>query len=199
MIAQLTGKVAWLAPTNLVLEVGGVGFAIQCTPNTTAGLQIGADATLHTHLGVREDSLTLYGFDSAAERDAFLVVQSVTGIGPKLALAIVSHLSAGQLRQAILTDNLIALSGVPGVGKKMAQRIVLELTDKALALAEDDLATTHTESGWKDQVILGLQGLGYSAKDANLAWDQVAELAAGTSEVSVSTLMKAALRSLARS
>ncbi|MCL2471405.1 MAG: Holliday junction branch migration protein RuvA [Propionibacteriaceae bacterium] len=197
MISQLTGTVADLRPTSVVLDVSGVGFLVACTPNTSAGLTRGTTATLHTHLAVREDALTLYGFSSPHEREAFIMVQSVTGIGPKLALAIVSHLTASQVRQAILAENLVALSKVPGVGRKTAQRLVLELKDKAAALPGTTDQATPDRSGWQDQVVTGLQGLGYSARDADAAWEAVREQA-GDGSATVSDLMRAALKSLAK-
>ena len=197
MISQLTGRVADLRPTSVVLDVGGVGFLVACTPETSASLAKVETATLHTHLAVREDSLTLYGFSSYAERDAFVLTQSVSGIGPKLALAIVSCLTPAQLKQAILTENLMALSKVPGVGKKVAQRLVLELKDKAPAIEASDVSEPAEEPQWRDQVTSGLQGLGYSARDADSAWESVREMAQDPA-CSVADLMKAALRSLAK-
>jgi Holliday junction DNA helicase RuvA len=121
----------------------------------------------------------------------------VSGIGAKLALAIIAHMSAGQLRQAVLSENLVALSKVPGVGKKTAQRLVLELKDKVLGLSDtaEDLVPQETQR--MDQVKLGLQGLGYSPKDSDLAWAAIEELASDPS-TSISALMKAALQSLAK-
>jgi len=199
MIAQLTGTVVYLTGTGVILDVGGVGFQLVCTPATTATLSVGAKATLQTHLAVREDAWSLYGFASAAERAAFVLVQSVTGIGPKLALAIVALLTPAQLRQAILTENLVTLSKVPGVGRKVAQRLVLELKDKALELASDDDGTPGEEAmGQQEQVVQGLLGLGYSLRDADAAWEAVREMIHDDPDVSVSQLMRAALRSLAR-
>jgi len=196
MISQLTGRVVDVRPTSVVIDVSGVGFLVGCTPDTAASLTVSNQATLHTHLAVREDALTLYGFSSAAEREAFILAQSVSGIGPKLALAIVSCLTPAQLKQAILTENLLTLSKVPGVGKKVAQRLVLELKDKAVSI-ESDTEELVEEPQWKDQVVLGLQGLGYSARDADSAWDSVKDMASDPA-CSVADLMRAALRSLAK-
>jgi len=196
MIAQLTGRVLEAGATWVVLDVSGVGFYLACPPATVQGLTPGSTATLHTHLAVREDAWTMYGFAAPAEREAFLLVQSVTGIGPKLALAIVSHLTAGQLRQAILTENLVTLSQVPGVGRKTAQRLVLEIKEKVLTLPTD-AAQPAGASQWQEQVVSGLQGLGYSARDALAAWEAVQGLE-GEPGQSVSGLMRAALRTLAK-
>ena len=197
MISQLTGRVAEVNATSVVFDVGGVGFLIACTPDTAAGLSTKETATLYTHLAVREDSLNLFGFASHAEREAFILTQSVSGIGPKLALAIVSCLTPAQLKQAILTENLVTLTKVPGVGRKVAQRLALELKDKAAGIETAETETLVEDSQWKDQVEQGLTGLGYSAKDAAAAWESVREMASDPA-CSVADLMKAALRSLAR-
>ena len=198
MIAHLSGKIVSIKPTALIIDVAGVGFNIVCSPNTTALFQIGDLATVHTHLVVREDALTLYGFASEEETATFQLVQSVSGIGPKLALAIVAHLSVAQLRQAILSENLVSLSKVPGVGNKVAQRLVLELKDRVLAMPVSAADATQVDSDWKQQVVSGLQGLGYSTRDATSAWESISEMAT-LEGVTVSVLMRAALRSLARS
>jgi len=197
MISQLTGRVADVHPTSVVLDVCGVGFLVACTPDTAASLSNAETATLYTHLAVREDSLNLFGFASHAEREAFILAQSVSGIGPKLALAIVSCLTPAQLKQAILTENLVALSKVPGVGRKVAQRLVLELKDKAAGIETSEEEPLVEDSVWKDQVEQGLMGLGYSAKDATTAWESVRDMASDP-KCSVADLMKAALRSLAK-
>jgi len=199
MIAQLTGTVAAVTGTQVILDVGGVGFQLICTPTTTATLSAGDKTTLQTHLAVREDAWSLYGFATAGERAAFVLVQSVTGIGPKLALAIVALLTPSQLRQAILTENLVTLSKVPGVGRKVAQRLVLELKDKALELeAADTAEAAPAAAQQQEQVIQGLLGLGYSLRDADAAWEAVQQMLHDDPGVSVSVLMRAALRSLAR-
>ncbi|MCL2735509.1 MAG: Holliday junction branch migration protein RuvA [Propionibacteriaceae bacterium] len=198
MIAHVTGTVTDVRATSAVVDVSGIGFTISCTPAATAGLTVGERGHLSTHMVVREDSWTLYGFSSDDEKDAFVLVQSVTGIGPKLALAIVSCLTPQQLRQALLTGNLAALSSVPGVGTKVAQRLVLELKDKAMTLSTTvEEEQVLVDSAWKEQVLLGLVGLGYSAKDAEKAWDAVSDQAHQPS-MTVSELMRSALRSLAR-
>ena len=197
MIAQLTGRLVEVRPTSVVIDVGGVGFLVSSTLTTTAGLSDGAVATLHTHLAVREDALTLYGFATPEERDTFVLVQSVSGIGPKLAAAVVTHLTPPQLRQAILAENVVALSKVPGVGAKTASRLILELKDKAPGLPGAATGATPT-SGAQEQVTGGLQGLGYSAREAGAAWEAVRPLADQNPGMSVAALMKAALQSLAR-
>ena len=129
MIDRLSGTVVAVGGTWVVLDLSGFGLRALCTPATASAVRVGESATLHTSLVVREDSLTLYGFSDADERDAFELVQSTSGIGPKIALATVSVLAPAQLRVAIASENLVALMKVPGIGRKGAERLVIELRD----------------------------------------------------------------------
>jgi holliday junction DNA helicase RuvA len=200
MIAQLTGLVVQVGPTSAVIEVGGLGIQAVCSPSTVAGLRLGQRATLATSLIVREDSLTLYGFASTDEREFFELLLTATGVGPKLAQAALAGLSPDELRTAIATENLVQLCKVPGVGRKGAQRIVIELKDKINAVDHADIAasTDRSSGAWRAQVTQGLQGLGWSAKDAEFACDEVEYLTREDPEVNVAVLMRAALQSLAR-
>ncbi|HEX7209429.1 MAG TPA: Holliday junction branch migration protein RuvA [Propionibacteriaceae bacterium] len=201
MIAQLTGVVAQVGPTSAVIEVGGFGVQAVCSPNTVAGLRLGQRATLATSLVVREDSLTLYGFASADEREFFELLLTATGVGPKLAQAALAVLSPDDLRRAIATENLLQLCKVPGIGRKGAQRMVIELKDKVntVGLADEPVAAAGpTPAAWRGQVSQGLQGLGWSAKDADAACDDVAHLTHDDPQVNVAVLMRAALQTLAR-
>lgn len=200
MIASVSGTVVQLSPTSTVIDVGGVGLLTLCSPNTSAGLRIGQQAALATSLVVREDSLTLYGFASADEREFFELLLSATGVGPKLAQAALAVLSPEELRRAIATENLVQLCKVPGIGRKGAQRIVLELKDKLNAVAPASAAAPSTASGpqWREQVTQGLEGLGWSARDADAACSQVEHMVVENADVSVAALMRAALQTLAR-
>jgi Holliday junction DNA helicase RuvA len=200
MIAQVSGPVLQVGPTSVVIEVGGLGILALCSPNTVAGLRIGERATLATALIVREDSLTLYGFASADEREFFELLLTASGVGPKLAQAALAVLDPDQLRAAIASENLVQLCKVPGIGRKGAQRIVIELKDKinAIALPGERTLTGASPAGWREQVAQGLQGLGWSARDAEIACAEVEHLVADDPEVEVAMLMRAALQSLAR-
>ena len=199
MIAQLTGTVLQVGPTSAVVEVGGLGVLALCSPDTTATLRVGQQTTLATSLVVREDSLTLYGFASHDEREFFELLQTATGVGPKLAQAALSVLSPDELRNAIATENLVQLVKVPGVGRKGAQRLVIELKDKInLTRLSDDPLPSTSGPPWRQQVSQGLQGLGWSAKDAESACLEVEPLVAADPEVSVAVVMRAALQTLAR-
>ena len=200
MIAQLTGRVAALSATWLVVDLSGFGLKALCTPSTVGAVRVGDQVTLHTSLVVREDSLTLYGFTEPGERDCFELVQSASGIGPKIAQAVVSVFSPEEFRVAVAAGNITALTRVPGIGDKGAQRLVLELKDKVSVLAGIGGGGTAmgTPAGWRDQVRAGLEGLGYSTRDAEAACDGVAATAAENPDTPVALLLRAALRSLAK-
>ncbi|MHA6511767.1 Holliday junction branch migration protein RuvA [Tessaracoccus sp. Z1128] len=201
MIAQLTGTVVTAGATAGVIDVGGVGYRVLTTPQTAAGLRPGERTTLHTTLVVREDSMTLFGFGDEGEREAFELAQTATGVGPKLALAIVSVLTPGELRRAVLTEDIKRLCAVPGIGHKGAQKLIIELKDKVLLLADapvGDGPAPVDGDAWRAQVSDGLQGLGWSARDAAAACDNVAHLVEEDPSVGVAKLLRAALNSLAR-
>lgn len=201
MIAQLTGTVVAVGGTWVVLDLSGFGVRALCTPATVSAVRVGEAATLHTSLVVREDSLTLYGFSDADERDSFELVQSASGIGPKLAQAVVSVLPPEEFRQAVASENLVALMKVPGIGRKGAQKMVIELKDKVNALGAGPRAASPPAVGagdWADQVASGLESLGWSTRDAAGAVESVAHLKQDDPALGVGELMRAALRSLAR-
>jgi holliday junction DNA helicase RuvA len=201
MIAFVKGRVEALTLTSAVVEVGGVGMQVWCTPGTLAALRIGDQATVHTSLVVREDSLSLYGFASTDERDVFELLQTASGVGPKLAQAMLAVHDPDALRRAVWTEDLATLTAVPGIGRKGAQRIVLELKDRLgppIAATESATVGVQSEAPWRDQVRTALVGLGWSARDAEGALDQVAPDVADTPEVDVAAVLKAALRTLSK-
>jgi Holliday junction DNA helicase RuvA len=179
---------------------------VHTTPGTAASVRRGQEAALSTTLVVREDSLTLYGFGSDDERDMFEQVQTVSGVGPRLALAMLSVMPPDRIRAAISGSDVAALTKVPGIGKKGAERMVLELRDKiGVPGGTGGVATPATPSGpaWRDQVTEALVGLGWSAKQAEDAVKRVADGAdgngaAGTAAPNVSEMLRAALRELGR-
>lgn len=198
MIAFVRGQVAALSLTSAVVEVGGVGLELMCTPGTLAQLRTGAQATLPTSMIVREDSLTLYGFADEDEKVLFELVQTASGVGPKLAQAILAVLSPDGVRTAIAGDDVKTLTKVPGIGQKGAQRIILELKDRIGAPTGSGAAAHARPSAdaWRDQVHQGLVGLGYNAKDADKAVDAVATEAGDAPDVGA--LLRAALRTLSK-
>jgi holliday junction DNA helicase RuvA len=175
MIAHLTGTVAAVAPDAAVIEVGGVGLQVQCAPATIAGLRVGDQARVATSLVVREDSLTLYGFASDDERNTFELLQTASGVGPRLALAMLAVLTPDALRRAVAAEDLATLTSVPGIGRKGAQRIVLELAGRLGAPGDGQSALTAGRAApsaapaWREQVRAGLVSLGWQVREADQA------------------------------
>jgi Holliday junction DNA helicase RuvA len=198
--------VAGVAPDGAVIEVGGVGMRVQCTPGTLATLKPGEPAQVATSLVVREDSLTLYGFTSDDERNVFELLQTASGVGPRLALAMLAVHSPDALRRAVSTEDLGALTMVPGIGRKGAQRIVLEMKDRLGPPGESSdglpFRTAPRASSWRDQVQSGLVNLGWPARDADQAIAALEEEGVtGGSDgdaVDVAAVLRAALRKLSR-
>ncbi|WP_405874867.1 MULTISPECIES: Holliday junction branch migration protein RuvA [unclassified Streptomyces] len=199
MIAFVSGTIAALAPDAAVVEVGGVGMAVQCTPNTLSTLRLGKPAKLATSLVVREDSLTLYGFVDDDERQVFELLQTASGVGPRLAQAMLAVHAPDTLRRAVATGDEKTLIAVPGIGKKGAQKLLLELKDRLGEPIGAPAIGTAITSGWRDQLHAALIGLGYATREADEAVSAVApqaEAAEGTPQVG--QLLKAALQTLNR-
>jgi holliday junction DNA helicase RuvA len=209
MIAHVRGTVAGVGPDSAVIEVGGVGLRVQCTPGTLATLQPGEHAQVATSLVVKEDSLTLFGFYSEDERNVFELLQTANGVGPRLALAMLAVHSPDALRRAVWTEDLNALIMVPGIGKKGAQRIVLDMKDRLGPPGEGDTGNGHRAPRsvpqvplWRDQVQSGLVNLGWPAREADQAIaaledEGVIDGDPGT-DPDVATVLRAALRKLSR-
>ncbi len=195
MIASLRGVVSVARDSAVVVEVGGVGIVAHCTPDTARGLRGGEPITLHTTLVVREDSLTLYGFLDADQRDVFEAVQTVSGVGPRIALAALSTLSPDDLRRAISRGDIARLTTVPGIGRKGAERLVLELRDR---LAPASAEAPEGREAWRDDVRSGLESLGWSSREADAAIAAVEPWAREQSDPDVAVLLKAALQTLDR-
>lgn len=203
MISTLTGVVRHVGLDRVVLEVGGVGLTVHTTPSSAAAAHLGAQTRLFTSLVVREDSLTLFGFASADERDLFDLVQTVSGVGPRLALAMLAVLDPATLRLAVASGDVRTLTKVPGIGKKGAERLVLELRDKIAepeAIGGGPAAAAPVpvpEAARRDPVREALVGLGWNARQAETAIDAVLARE-GEETGSVPALLKAALRELGR-
>jgi Holliday junction DNA helicase RuvA len=201
VIAFVSGQVAALAPDTAVIEVGGVGMAVQCAPGTLAALRIGQPARLATSLVVREDSLTLYGFADDDERQVFEMLQTVSGVGPGLAQTMLAVHSPDALRAAVAGGDEKALTAVPGIGKKGAQRLLLELKDRLGAPTGAGAAQglgAPVSASWRDQLHAALLGLGYAVREADEAVAAVTPQAEAAAEPNVGALLRAALQSLNR-
>ena len=200
MIASLAGTVLKVGLDTLVVGVGGVGMLVHTTPATAMSVRLGQPAELATTLVVREDSLTLYGFATDDEKLVFETVQIVSGVGPRLALAVLAVHTPDAVRVALGTADLVALTKVPGIGRKGAERLVLELKDKLGALpgSGQSASSVPLDTGevWRDQVREALVGLGWTVRQADDALDRIAPKAADGA--SVSALLRAALQELGR-
>lgn len=201
MIASLAGTVGHVGLDRLTVVVGGVGLLVHTTPATASAYRTGAGAELATTLVVREDSLTLFGFATDAERDMFETVQTVSGVGPRLALAMLSVMGPDELRIALATGDTKALLKIPGIGAKSAQRLVLELRDKVGAMpsgvtSPGGASVLPTAVGWPDQVTEALVGLGWSARQAADAVDTVK--ASAPQGADIAAYLRLALRELRR-
>lgn len=204
MIAFVRGTVAQLGLSSVVVDLGSVGIEVQCTPGTIATLRTGAAAQLPTSLVVREDSMTVFGFLYEDEKQLFELLQTASGVGPKLAQAMLAVLPPDELRRAVTAEDVKSLTRVPGVGQKGAQRIILELKDRVgPPLGGSGGAAPPpapaAEPAWRVQVRAGLTGLGWSAKEAERALDLVADSVGESPEsADVGALLRQALRALSR-
>jgi Holliday junction DNA helicase RuvA len=204
MIAHLAGTVAGISPDGAVVDVGGFGLRVLCTPGTLATFKLGERAQLATSLSVKEDSLTLYGFASEDERNVFELLQSAKGVGANLALSILAVHTPDALRRAVATEDINALTLVPRVGKKGAQQILLDMKDRLGPPGDggDGLPGSRTASrvpSWRDQVQSGLVNLGWPARDADQAIAALEE--DGTisgDQVDIAAALRAALRRLSK-
>ncbi|MEY4443975.1 MAG: hypothetical protein RL301_54 [Actinomycetota bacterium] len=171
MIASLFGTVRNLKSDRCVIEVGGVGYQLQITNKTSGELALGADIQFHTSMVVREDSMSLFGFLTIEERELFELLQTVSGVGPKVALAITGSLSVEEFASAISRKDTKTLSGVPGIGSKGAQRMILELGTKLNSAKEPKVTA---QIGWRSNLVSALTNLGFSNKEADAAINALA-------------------------
>ena len=197
MIAQLTGTIRHLTTEKVIVEVGGVGYAISITPRTAAQIVMGSVVTLSTSLVVREDSLTLFGFLDSRDRDIYETLQTVSGIGPKVALAITGALTPDDLAHAIAAEDVATIEKVPGIGRKGAQRLILELKGKLVTDTVNRKTTAH--SAVRDQLLAALTGLGFTSKESDIAINstlsQISEAGQSPSDFDVAELLKLTLQS----
>jgi Holliday junction DNA helicase RuvA len=199
MIARLTGNLLVKDPGGVIIDVHGVGYRASIPLSTFYGLpEVGSQVSLHIHTHVREDAILLYGFLTLREKELFLALIAVSGIGPKVALAIISGLPAGELADAIARGDQRKISTIPGVGPKTAARVVLELKDKAAAIgaAETGPCVTGAPSRERDEAVSALVNLGYKK---NMAEDAVKKIcAAGGEDMALEALIKEALKALSK-
>lgn len=199
MIAAVRGEVLEVALDHAVIEAAGVGYRVNATPSTLSTLRTGTEARLITAMIVREDSMTLYGFTDTDTRDLFLTLLSVSGVGPRLAMATLAVHDAGALRQALHDSDVTALTRVPGIGKRSAERMVLELRDKVGVGAAAGGAlpgAAHNGHAVRGPVVEALVGLGFAVKQAEEATDKVL---ATEHDATTTAALRAALSMLGKS
>jgi len=198
MIATLTGEIKSISIDRAVVDVGGVGLLVNLTQTAASHLNLGTTVTFHTSLVVREESLTLYGFLTAESKQLFEQVQTVSGIGPKVALSILGSLSPEELSNAIATENIAAIERVPGIGRKGAQRLILELKGKLSDLSDGVRVANH-QPAWREQLTSALISLGFAPKDSDRAITTVLNELQGNgiepADLELSELLRKALQS----
>lgn len=199
MIASVRGEVLEIALDHVVIEASGVGYRLNATPATLSSLQRGDDARLVTAMIVREDSMTLYGFADTESRDLFGLLLTVSGVGPRIAMATLAVLEPDALRRALAEGNVVALTRVPGIGKRGAERMVVELRDKVAAVPTSSgvpgASPEQAVGSVRDQVVEALVGLGFAAKQAEQATDSVL---AADPDANTSVALRASLASLGK-
>jgi Holliday junction DNA helicase RuvA len=202
MISLITGAVRSISADKVIVEVGGVGLSLSITSQTSSQLHLGASAQLFTSLIVREDSLTLFGFLDEQSRNTFELLQTVSGIGPKVALAVMGSHSAESLAKAIAQEDIKAIEKVPGIGRKGAQRLILELKGKLTDFGSASAAQVH-QPIWREQLVSALISLGFSSKESDNSINEVlaqySEQGVDASALELSELLKKVLQSGRRS
>ena len=198
MIALLSGTLAYRSTDHVIIDVGGVGYRLFIPLSTFYSLPETGDVSLFTHTHVREDALLLYGFLSLEEKELFGIMISISGVGPKLAVNILSHIPAKDLKRAIASGDIKRLSSLPGIGKKTAERLVLELKDKVGPIHDlpeaDDIKSNTSVGDISNDVISALTNLGYKENQARKALESL-EL---SPELSMEEILKGALKVLIR-
>ncbi len=195
MISSVRGEVLEVALDHAVIETAGIGYRVNATPSTLATLRQGAEARLITAMIVREDSMTLYGFPDSDTRDLFLTLLSVSGVGPRLAMATLAVHDASALRQALADGDVAALTRVPGIGKRGAERMVVELRDKVGLVGATVGAPAVNGHAVRSPVVEALVGLGFAARQAEEATDKVL---AGDHDATTSSALRTALSLLGK-
>ena len=194
MITQLQGKLVEKNPTNVVIDCNGVGYFVNISLNTYAALPEGEAIKLYTYLQIKEDAHTLYGFLTKAEREVFVLLISVSGVGAGTARTMLSSLTAAQVRNAVVNGEVATIQSVKGIGVKTAQRVVLDLKDKMLKLQDFADAPISAVSTHKEEALAALEVLGFVRKQAEKVVDKIVQVA--PESLSVEDIIKQALKSL---
>lgn len=194
MIGYITGKIISKKPTQSLIDVNGIGYLVNTSINTFDKLsEEGETTSLHTYLAVKEDSLTLFGFYTLAEKELFEILISINGVGPKLAQGVLSGISADEFKDAIINNNISRLVAIPGVGKKTAERMMIELRDKIDNVSASDSNLSSGSYSVKDDAVAALLGLGYNQKTADKI---ITNILSSNQQISLEELIKESLRNL---
>ena len=194
MITQLQGKLIEKNPTYVVIDCNGVGYFVNITLNTYSSLPDEEFIRLYTHLQIKEDAHTLYGFLTKAEREVFVLLLSVSGVGASTARTMLSSLTAAHVRSAIVNGDVVSIQSVKGIGAKTAQRVILDLKDKMLKLQDFDDISFNPLNTNKEEALSALEVLGFVRKQAEKVVDSIVKSASG--EISVEEIIKQALKKL---
>ena len=196
MIYQVSGNLIAKHKDFVVIEVSGIGFKITSTTNTINTIKLDQKILLHTYLHVREDALDLYGFHSTLEREVFLLLIGISGIGPKLAITILSGILPDELKDKIISGDIASLTSIPGVGAKTAKRIIVELKDKFTKIEEGSLGfSDKLNSKLYDDALNALLSLGYSSQQSKQVLDHIAN-GKDDNKKNIETIIKTALKRL---
>lgn len=194
MITQLHGKLIEKNPTYVVIDCNGVGYFVNITLHTFSALPEGDFIKLYTHLQIKEDAHTLYGFLTKAEREVFTLLLSVSGVGASTARTMLSSLTAAHIRSAIINGDVVSIQSVKGIGAKTAQRVILDLKDKMLKINDFEDIEYNAQNTNKEEALSALEVLGFVRKQAEKVVDNIIKSASG--EISVEEIIKRALKSL---
>ena len=194
MITYIKGKLIEKSPTNAIIEANGIGYFLNISLNTFSKLPDSEAVLLYTHLAIREDAHTLFGFINKLEREIFKLLISVSGVGPSIARTMLSSMTSEQIQQAIATEDIPTIQSVKGIGAKTAQRVIIDLKDKILktySISEDNLDTSHNTI--KEEALSALEVLGYTKRQVDKLIQKIMQ---ATPNISLESLIKQALKNL---
>ncbi|ATA68154.1 Holliday junction branch migration protein RuvA [Capnocytophaga cynodegmi] len=194
MITQLQGKLVEKNPTYVIIDCGGVGYFVNITLHTFSSLPDSEFIKLYTHLQIKEDSHTLYGFSTKTEREIFVLLLSVSGVGANTARTMLSSLTAAHIRSAIINSDVVSIQSVKGIGAKTAQRVILDLKEKMVKLQDFEDVSLTTPNTNKEEALAALEVLGFARKQSEKVVDKIVKSASG--EISVEEIIKQALKNL---
>ena len=193
MITQIRGKLVEKNPTYVVVDCAGVGYLLHISLNTFSSLLEGEAVLLYTHLSIREDAHTLFGFISKTEREVFKLLISVSGVGPSIARTMLSSMTSEEIQQAIASENVAVIQSVKGIGAKTAQRVIVDLKDKILKTFDIDTISIDSNNTYKEEALSALEVLGFQRKQSEKV---ILEVLKEHKDTSVEKLIKLALKSL---